>query len=285
VSAPSEPAATPNAVAEPGAAGIRPPDGPPSRATTVQAVAVRSFYKLLRSPQFLGIAIVQSLVFLFMFRYVIGGAIGVPGVEYVDFLVPGFVVAGLLFAAGGPSVGTAEDAESGLFDRFKSLPIHDGATLVGRLLADSAMLVVVAVVTLAIGFAFGFRLSGPPLGLLGALGLIVVYAFAVSTLFQLLGLVAGGGQAAQGLSILAVPFSFISSAFVPVESMPSWLQWLAEWQPLTFMVNSWRGLLVGDAIIETFDHDLTFYVVGSLVWCVVIAVVGLGLSLRAYRKE
>ena len=287
MSAPTEPSTTPGAPGEgvTAASEIRPPDGPPSRLTTVQAVGLRSFYKLLRSPQFLGIAIVQSLVFLFMFRYVIGGAIGVPGVEYVDFLVPGFVVAGLLFAAGGAAVGTAEDAESGLFDRFRSLPIHDGSTLVGRLIADSAMLVVVAVVTLAIGFLFGFRLSGPTLGLLGALGLILVYAFAVSAVFQLLGLVSGGGQAAQGLSILAVPFSFISSAFVPVESMPSWLQWLADWQPLTFMVNSWRGLLLGDAVIQTFDHSLSFYVVGSLVWCVVLTALGLGLSLWAYRKE
>lgn len=266
-------------------AAVTPPDAPPSRITTVSAVAVRSFYKLLRTPQFLGIAVVQSLVFLFMFRYVLGGAIGVPGVSYVDYLVPGFVVAGLLFTGGGAAVGTAEDAESGLFDRLRSLPVHDGATLVGRLLADAAMLVVVGIITLMIGFVFGFRLSGPPFGVVGALGLLVVYALAVSTLFQLLGLLAGGGQAAQGLSILAVPFSFISSAFVPIESMPGWLQPVAEWQPLTFMVNSWRGLLNGDAVTQTFDHSLAFYVIGSLAWCAVLAVVGLGLSLRAYRKE
>lgn len=276
----------PTAAAGPGATVVvAPPEGPPNRLTTVEAVAVRSFYKLLRSPQFLGIAVVQSLVFLFMFRYVLGGAIGVPGVSYVDFLVPGFVVAGLLFTAGGAAVGTAEDAESGLFDRLRSLPVHDDATLVGRLMADAAMLVVVGIVTLAIGFLFGFRLSGPTFGLVGALALLVVYALAVSTMFQLLGLVAGGGQAAQGLSILAVPLSFISSAFVPIESMPSWLQWFADWQPLTFMVNSWRGLLNGDAVIQTFDHSLSFYVVGSLVWCALVGVLGLGLSLLAYRKD
>lgn len=275
--------ATRDAHAAPGT--ITPPEGPPSRSTTVEAVAVRSFHKLLRTPQFLGIAMVQSLVFLFMFRYVIGGAIGVPGVEYVDFLVPGFVVSGLLFTAGGAAVGTAEDAESGLFDRLRSLPVHDDATLVGRLLADAAMLFVVGIVTLAIGFLFGFRITGPTFGLLGALGLLVVYALAVATVFQLLGLVAGGGQAAQGLSILAVPFSFISSAFVPIESMPGWLQPVAEWQPLTFMVNSWRGLLNGDAVIQTWDHSFSFYVIGSLAWCALIGVVALGLSIAAYRKE
>ena len=123
------------------------------------------------------------------------------------------------------------------------------------------------------------------MGLLGALGLLVIYSLAVSAVFMVLGLVAGNAQAAQGLGILGVPFSFISSAFVPVNSMPSWLQPIAEWQPLTFMVNSWRGLLLGDAAIRTFDHSLSFYVVGSLVWCAGLALVGAFFALRAYRKE
>jgi len=253
--------------------------------TTISAIAQRGGYKLLRTPQVAGIAIVQSLVFLFMFRYVIGGAIGVGGVAYVDFLVPGFVVAGLIFTAGGSAVGTAEDAESGLFDRLRSLPIHDTATLTGRVIADSALLVVVAVITLGVGFLIGFRMSGPTFGLLAALGLLVIYSLAVSAVFMVLGLVAGNAQAAQGLGILGVPFSFISSAFVPVESMPSWLQPIAEWQPLTFMVNSWRGLLLGDKVVQTFDHSLSFYVVGSLVWCAGLGMVGSFFALRAYRKE
>ena len=266
-------------------AAVTAPAQPPSLGTTISTIAIRGGYKLLRTPQVAGIAIVQSLVFLFMFRYVIGGAIGVSGVAYVDFLVPGFVVAGLIFTAGGSAVGTAEDAESGLFDRLRSLPIHDTATLAGRVIADSALLVVVGVITLGVGFLIGFRLSGPTLGLLGALGLLVIYSLAVSAVFMVLGLVAGNAQAAQGLGILGVPFSFISSAFVPVNSMPSWLQPVAEWQPLTFMVNSWRGLLLGDAAIRTFDHSLSFYVIGSLLWCAALGVVGAFFALRAYRKE
>jgi ABC-2 type transport system permease protein len=267
------------------AASLTPPAHPPSSLATLSTVARRSGYKMLRTPQIAGIAVVQSLVFLFMFRYVIGGAIGVPGVEYVDFLVPGFVVAGILFTGGGGAVGTAEDSESGLFDRLKSLPIHDSATLTGRIIADAALLWVVAVITLAVGFAIGFRLSGPTFGLLGALALLVVYSLAVSTVFTLLGMVSGSAQAAQGLSILAVPFSFISSAFVPVDTMPSWLQWFADWQPLTFMVNSWRGLMLNDNVSATFDHSTSFYVVGSIIWSVVIGVIGMVVLLRAYRKE
>ncbi len=261
------------------------PAGPPTRLTTVAAVAARSGYKMLRTPQVAGIAVVQSLVFLFMFRYVIGGAIGVPGVAYVDFLVPGFVVAGLLFTAGSGAVGTAEDAESGLFDRLRSLPIHDTSTLTGRVIAEALLLGVVAVITLAAGFVVGFRLSGPWWGLPVALGLLVIYSLTVAAVFMILGLVAGSGQAAQGLSILGVPFSFISSAFVPVATMPAVLKFIAEWQPLTFMVNSWRGLLLGDKALATFEHGTGFYIVGSLAWCAVIGLIGMVVSLKAYRKE
>lgn len=257
----------------------------PSRLTTVRSVAARSVLKMLRSPQILGIAVAQSIVFLLMFRYVIGGAIGVSGVTYVEFLVPGFVVSGLLFTAGGGAVGTAEDAASGLFDRLRSLPISDTAVLAGRALADATLMVVVGIITLLAGFVVGFRLHSSMGAVLLALALLVVYALAVAVVFMLLGLVAGSAQAAQGLGILGVPFSFVSSAFVPIESMPSALQVVAEAQPLTFMVNAWRGLMLGDAVTVTFDHSLSYYVIGSLAWCAVLFVVAIPLALRSYRKE
>lgn len=261
------------------------PEAVPSARVVVATVAMRSGRKLMRSMPILGIAVIQSIVFLLMFRYVLGGAIGVGGFEYVDFLVPGYVVAGLLFTAGGGAVGTAEDAESGLFDRLRSLPIRDSATLVGKIIADAGLLIFVALVTLAVGFLVGFRVAGTLPEFLFAFVLLVPYALTVACLFTLLGLVAGSGQAAQGLSILAVPFSFISSAFVPISTMPQVLQWIADWQPLTFMVNSWRGLMLGDQMVATFDHSLAFYLVGSLLWCVVLSAVALLLALRAYRKE
>ena len=95
----------------------------------------------------------------------------------------------------------------------------------------------------------------------------------------------GNAQAAQGLSILAVPFSFISSAFVPIATMPGAVQAFAKAQPLTFMVNSWRGLLLGDDVTRTFDHALSYYVIGSLLWTVVIALVFTPLAVRSYRKK
>ena len=117
-----------------------------------------------------------------------------------------------------------------------------------------------------------------------ALGLLVVYALSFALVFAFLGLVSGNAQAAQGLSILAVPFSFISSAFVPIITMPGPVQSFAKAQPLTFMVNSWRGLLLGDAVTRTFDHGLTYWVVGSLLWAVAIVLVFTPLAVRSYRK-
>lgn len=253
-------------------------------AATAFTVAGRTTRKLLRTPQVFGIAVVQSVLFLLMFRYVIGGAIGVHGVTYVEFLVPGFVVSGILFTGGGSSVAVAEDVASGLYDRLRSLPIADSAVLAGRAMADAALMFVVAMVTFAVGFVIGFRMttSVPELAL--ALGLLVIYALCFAIVFVWLGLVSGNAQAAQGLSILAVPFSFISSAFVPIATMPGPVQAFAKAQPLTFMVDAWRGLLLGDAVTRTFSHDLSYYVIGSLLWAVVIALVFTPLAMRSYRK-
>ncbi len=253
--------------------------------TTAFTVAGRTTRKLLRTPQVFGIAVIQSVLFLLMFRYVFGGAIGVPGVSYVEYLVPGFVVAGILFTGGGSSVAIAEDAASGLYDRMRSLPIADSAVLAGRAMADAALMVVVGMVTLAVGFVVGFRMSTTVVDVLLAFGLIVLYALCFAIVFVWLGLVSGNAQAAQGLSLLAVPFSFISSAFVPIATMPGPVQAFAKAQPLTFMVNSWRGLLLGNEVTRTFDHGLSYYVVGSVLWSLVIALLFTPLAMRSYRKR
>lgn len=261
------------------------PRGSAGPLTTMNAVAVRTALKIVRSPQILGISIVQSVLFLLMFRYVLGGAIGVPGLSYVDFLIPGFVVSGLLFTAGGGAVAVAEEAASGLYDRLRSLPVSNVAVIAGRTVTDAGLMFVVSLVTLAVGFATGLRTGVGPATWLAAVGLLALYAVAIAGVFVWLGLVSGSAQAAQGLGILAVPFSFLSSAFVPVETMPGVLQAFASWQPLTFMVDAWRGLLLGDRLTRTFDHSLSFYVVGSVLWSVALLVLAAPLILRAYRSD
>ena len=259
------------------------PAGTAGALTTTGTVAVRTGLQLARTPQVLGIAVVQSVLFLLMFRYVIGGAIGVEGVSYVEFLVPGFVVSGLIFTAGGSAVAVAEDAASGLYDRLRSLPIPGVAVLAGRSLADAALMLFVALVTLGVGVLIGFRFGGSAAEALAAIGLVAVFSVAFAWVFVWLGLVSGSAQAAQGLGILGVPFSFLSSAFVPVDSMPAALEAFADHQPLTFMVDAVRGLLLGDAATATFEHSLSYYVTGSLLWSLALVAVFAPLAVRAYR--
>ncbi len=261
------------------------PTGSAGPLTTALTVAARTGLHLVRTPQVLGIAVVQSVLFLLMFRYVVGGAIGVGGLAYVDFLVPGFVVSGLIFTAGGSAVAVAEDAAAGLHDRLRSLPVPGVAVLAGRVLADSALMCFVALVTLVVGLAVGLRIAGGPVEVLAATALIALYALSLGWVFVWLGLASGSAQAAQGLGILGVPFSFLSSAFVPVESMPAVLEVFAEHQPLTYMVDAVRASLLGDAAAATLVHDRTDAVAGSLLWALVLAAVFAPLAVRSYRAR
>ena len=261
------------------------PSSTAGAAATTAVMAGRTALTMLRSPQVLGIAVLQALMFLLMFRYVIGGAIDLPGVTYVSYVVPGLVVAGLLFTAGGSAVAVAEEAAGGLYDRLRSLPVAGRAILGGRAVADAALMVAIGTVTLLAGLAVGFRVDGGAAGLVGALALLGVYSLAFAWVFMWVGLVAGSPQAAQGLGILSVPFSFLSSAFVPVDTLPAVLRVVAEVQPLTMMVNAWRGLLLGDTFVATLDHGLGYYVTGSLLWSLALTAVTAPLALRAYRRD
>jgi ABC-2 type transport system permease protein/oleandomycin transport system permease protein len=156
--------------------------------------------------------------------------------------------------------------------------------LAGRAIADAALMVLVALVTLLVGVGIGFRPSTSIPEAVLALAVLAAAALCFAIVFVFIGLASGNAQAAQGLSILAVPFSFISSAFVPIATMPGPVQAFAKAQPLTYMVDAWRGLLLGDAATRTFDHEVAYYVFGSLVWALVVALVFTPLAMRAYRR-
>ncbi|MGH9216469.1 MAG: ABC transporter permease, partial [Acidimicrobiales bacterium] len=226
----------PPATARPPA--IAPAPAPAGPLTTAWSVALRTVRKFKRTPQLVLIGTIQGAMFLLIFRYVFGGAISPGPVPYVDFLVPGFVVTSVLFAGTGTAAGVAEDVEHGFFDRLRSLPVSRGALLAGRTLADTGVLAWGLAVTTAIGFAIGFSIHGDVSMALAAFGLCVVYGFAVTWLFVWIGLVAGNAQAAQGMSLLVFPLTFVSSAYVPVDSMPGWMQPIAENQPITAMTNA-----------------------------------------------
>jgi ABC-2 type transport system permease protein/oleandomycin transport system permease protein len=207
------------------------------------------------------------VLFLLIFRYVFGGAVAhTGGLSYVNFLVPGFVVTGVLFQGMSASSGVAEDLQGGLFDRLRSLPIRLLSIVTGRVGADSALVAWGVLVMTVAGFAVGFRIQGSTPEAVAAFGLTVLYGFAFVWLFIAMGLFAGSPQAAQGLSFLVFPLSFVSSAYVPVSTMPGWMQGFANNQPMTVMCNTVRLLTGGPAAQQLLGHPVSYYLWPSLAW-------------------
>ncbi len=237
-------------------------------------VAGRTLKKFVRSPALLVAGTAQGVLFLLIFRYVFGGAVAHTGnLNYVDFLVPGFVVTGVLFQGMSAASGVADDQAGGLFDRLRSLPIRLLSIVTGRVSADTALVAWGVVVMTVVGFAVGFRIGGSTADALAALGLTVLFGFAFVWMFIAMGLFAGSPQAAQGLSFLVFPLSFVSSAYVPVSTMPGWMQGFATNQPMTQMVNTVRLLTGGPAAQELLGHSVSYYLVPSLLWTAGLVIV------------
>ena len=263
-------------------ASIHRPPHPPGVWATASTYAGRTIKQFVRTPQLLVVSALTSTMFLLIFRYVFGGAIGTGTVDYVDFLIPGLAAVSGLFASG--AVGVAEDMESGLFDRLRSLPIPRPAVLIGRSIADTALNTWGTVITLIVGVLVGFRIhNGIPAALL-ALALCIVFAGAFSWLMIFIGLVSGSAQAAQGMSFSVFPLIFVSSAYVPIESMPGWMQPIAENQPVTAMVGAVRALVLGGDTEALLGHSTTWFVVRSLLWSLAIFVVFGALSARRFAR-
>lgn len=263
---------------------IAPPAGQAGAATTALAVARRTVLQFLRTPQLIVVSSIQGAMFLLIFRYVFGGAIDAGSVPYVDYLVPGFVVTGVLFSGMGAAAGVADDIDKGFFDRLRSLPVSRTALLGGRSLADTALVAWGLVITIAIGFLVGFRVHGSLTEALAAFGLCVLYGFAFTWVFITIGLLAGSAQAAQGMSLLVFPLTFVSSAYVPVDTMPGWMQPIAEHQPITAMSNAVRSLSLGSPELAGLDGTTASYVITSLVWCLGLVVVFAPIAVARYRR-
>jgi len=247
-------------------------------------IAQRVLRKFLRSPQLVIIGTVQGSMFLLIFRYVFGGAITLPHIDYVNFVVPGFVTTGVLFTGMYASAGVAEDMESGLMSRLRSLPMPRSAVLLGRAVADTVMQVWSLGITIAIGFLVGFRLHAGGDAVVESALLLILFGFVFEWAFILMGLIAGSAQAAQGFGLMVFPFTFISSAYVPVASMPSWLRGFAENQPMTMMVDSVRTLTEGSPAEALVAHPASYFVVRSLIWSAVLIVVFIALAVARYRR-
>jgi ABC-2 type transport system permease protein len=256
-----------------------------SFATTALGTARRTILQFFRTPQLLVMGTVQGALFLFMFRYVFGGAISTGGdLNYVDFLVPGFLVTTVLWTGMAAASGVAEDSATGVYDRFRSLPIPRSAVMLGRSLADTTLVTWGLLVTSVIGVLVGFRTHSSVGEVLLGIALMVVFGFACTWVFVFLGLVSGSAQAAQGLSMLIIPFSFVSSANVPIESMPGWMQPFAANQPVTVAINAVRSLMQGGTDAVGIGHTTAYWVVLSLAWSAAIVLVFGTLAVRRFSR-
>lgn len=236
--------------------------------TATTQTAKRTILQYGRTPQLLVMPILTGVLFMVVFRYVLGGAIHTgTSHRYVDFLVPGFLVQTVMWSAMGVAAGVAEDSNAGVHDRLRSLPIPRAAPVVGRSLADLAINLPGLGVIAGLGFATGFRTHGSAGSVVGGFGLIALELYAAIWLFIAFGLVARNAQAAQGLAgVIVLPFAFVSAAFVPVDSMPSWLRAFAAHQPFTVIINAVRSLMLGGTGPAGVGHTTTYWVVLSLLW-------------------
>ena len=252
----------------------------PSTLTITRRAALR----YIRTPQLIVMATLQMALFFLIYRYMFSGAMRSVGIPYVDYLAPGFIATGVLFSGIGAAVAIADDMQQGVVDRLRSLPIPRSSVLAARAIADTAILTLAAAVTVAIAFAVGFRLHGSIVDGLAAFGLVIVFGFAFEWMFITLGLVAGSSQAAQGMGMIVFPFAFICSAYIPVSTMPGWLQAFAKHQPLTPMVDSIRSLTLGQDAQTILGHPAGHYLTPSLIWTAAVLAVCAPLAVARYRR-
>jgi ABC transporter DrrB family efflux protein len=241
------------------------------------AVAHRNLIGLFRVPTTLVFSTIQPVIFVLMFRYVFGGSIDVPGFRYVDYLMAGIFVQTVTFGSINTGIGLAEDLSKGLIERFRSLAMARSAVLAGRTLADAVRNLIVIVLMVTVGFLVGFRVHTSVLGLLGAVGLMLFFGFAMSWVMALIGLSTGNAEAAQAASFpLMAVLVFASNAFVSTKRMPGPLRAYAEHQPVTAAVDGVRALLNGGPTAGK--------VFASLAWSLAIVAVFAPLAVRRYRR-
>jgi ABC-2 type transport system permease protein/oleandomycin transport system permease protein len=244
----------------------------------ILTVAQRNILKLAREPASLTFMIVQPVMFVLLFRYVFGGAIGTPPQYhgYVNYFLPGILVQTTLFGSIGTAIGLAEDMQAGFIERFRALPMARMAFLAGRTVSELMRNVVVIIVITAMGLAVGFRPGGSPVAYAGACLLMLIFAYCLSWAFAFIGLSAPSAETAQAMAFpLVFPLTFASSIFVPVASMPGWLRGFATYQPVSATTAAVRGLMTGTS------HGINTWT--ALAWSVGIMCVLAPLSVRAYR--
>jgi ABC-2 type transport system permease protein/oleandomycin transport system permease protein len=252
------------------------------------AVMVRRFtIHSLRQPELIVFSTIQPVMFVLLFRYVFGGAIQ-TGTAYVDYLMPGIFVQTTVFGSMLTGTGLAQDLQTGIIDRFRSLPMSRSAVLIGRTVTDALRNVFVIILMLLVGIAVGFRIHGGVTATIGAIAIIVLFGFAFQWISALIGVAIRNPEAVQSAGFIWVfPITFLSSAFVPTSSIqPSWLATVAADNPFTIAVNAARQLFMGQeaAQVPGLGVDATGNVLITVAWTFGLLLVFVPLAVNQYRK-
>ena len=241
----------------------------------------RNLLVWMRVPAYLVFTVVQPVIFVLLFRYVFGGAIQAPGSGgYVDYLMPGIIGQTAAFATFATAIALAQEATKGVIDRFRAMPMARSAVLAGRLLADSIRMLIVILVIIGVGYAVGFRFQN---GLLGAVGMVLLaeaFGVTVCAVSAFVGLAIKDEESVQAFGLIWLfPLTFVSSAFVPIATMPGWLQAFANNQPVTLVINAMRAMALGG---PAFPLNPALW--QSLVWLAGVLLVFIPLAVRSYRR-
>ena len=241
-------------------------------------ITQRNLLVWMRVPAYIVFTIIQPVIFVLLFRYVFGGAIpvDVPG-GYVNFLIPGIIAQTAAFATFGTAIALAVELQKGVIDRLRSMPMARSAVLAGRLTADTIRMTVTILIVLGVGYAVGFRFQngfGPAVGMVV---LSIVFGMAICCIAAFTGLAIGDEESVQAFGLIGLfPLTFLSSAFVPIDTMPGWLQAFANNQPVTYVVDTMRALALGGPVAANLWK--------SIAWLAGIFIVFAPLAVRAYRR-
>lgn len=248
-------------------------------------MVLRNLIHIKRTPELLLDVTLSPIMFVVLFNFVFGGAVGaVVGAEggqqedYINYMMSGIFVQTIAFAGIYTSVLLANDLQKGMIDRFRSLPMSQSSVLTGRTLTDLLRALLAIAIMFVVGVLVGFRPAGGILGNLAAVGLMLLFGFALSWVGVAAGALVRAPEALQGIIFAVVfPLTFVSSAFVPTDTMPDWLAWFADRQPMTLVMNEVRDLTLG---INLYDAELA-----AVLWSVAILAISFPLGLWLYNRR
>jgi len=245
----------------------------------------RSLMHTIRVPELLIFSTIQPVMFVLLFAYVFGGAIGVQGGNYREFLMGGIFTQTVAFSTGSTAVGLAEDLHKGLIDRFRSLPMARSAVMVGRTVGDAARNLLIIAIMMLCGLFVGWRIHNGVFQFLAATALLLLFGYALCWVGAYIGLSVPNPETANTVGFIWLfPLTFLSNAFVPLESLPGWLQPIAAWNPVSATVAAVRDLFGNSNPTPPGYWPLEHPVIASLGWSLLVIAIFVPLSVRKYRR-